>query len=228
MELLLNNEGLSWLAANICRHLKLEDLSKCRCVSKSFKSVIDSDVHWWRQQIQTVIDQLKKIKLVNKKKRWFHLLKNPNQWSPLAPGKEHKQWKKATLFEFYPDLVIVLEQALQQNFVTTKRLVDHFKEYLLAMRNPNSIHTPEHPTLLAVRMRNSEFLKWLQSNGASSMNCVDSTMRFVTDRGPTALELAASIGYSDGVEILLKSLSRKHSRFQTTIDLGKKLQFKNC
>ena len=132
------------------------------------------------------------------------------------------QPREATLLEFYPDLEIVFERALQQNLGTSKALVDKFKEYLLAMRNPKSLHTPEHPTFLAVKMADSEFLKWLQSNQACMMPCMNiigphGKMLWEPSGGRKsriskicALELAAQLGFSDGVEILLKSVTKQH------------------
>ena len=101
MDLLINSHGLSWIALKIFKLLGKEDLYNCRKVCKHWKTVIDSDLFWFRLHIENVYKVVQRMVVHSK---YMYLPNHPN-----AKGES------TSILEIFPDLNLIFTSALNQN-----------------------------------------------------------------------------------------------------------------
>ena len=153
MDLLTQSHGLSWIALEIFKFLPNKDLGTCRLVSRTWKDIIDTDIHWWRLQIDNVFKKFDRA-----------FLPNPKLFRRNVCRCNEKMWLK--VFTVYPDLKTIFEKALEQKLSITKKLAPKINAYDYYTTN-DDFTLPMH---YAATVGDIEFMKLLHEHCNADYN----------------------------------------------------------
>ena len=162
MDLLTESHGLSWIALEIFKFVPKEDLASCRLVSRTWKEIIDSDVHWWRLQIDDIYKKMGKISVRDP----TLFIRRFGNLGYVMGG--HCCCKFQNVFKVFKNLEGIFHKALDQKMSVTKALVPKFRAYYsYNIADENEFSLPMHYT---ATVGDLEFMKLLHDHCNAQYN----------------------------------------------------------